>query len=112
MQVKIHVHRFYLEELSYFLKSEIPYKHTILFTDHGGDSSMSEICLFYDDYVRLKDFSSKELLNNESKNITVTLDELRSIVKESVEDARYGRRSLFPVEEQTSRITEQIWKKI
>lgn len=38
--------------------------------------------------------------------------ELEEIVRKSVEDIWYNRRSLNPVEEQTKELTDKIWEKI
>lgn len=66
MQISIFVKRHDLEELSSFLKSAIPYEHTIEFHEQPnfGRSNFSsnyiETILFYDDYIMLNDFKKKK----------------------------------------------------
>jgi hypothetical protein len=60
MQIIIYTRPEYLEEMSNFLKSDIPYEHNIPIYDKGILSLLSfpciEVSVFYDDYVKLMDF--------------------------------------------------------
>lgn len=60
MQIIIYTRPEYLEEMSNFLKSDIPYEHNIPIYDKGILSFLSfpyiEVSVFYDDYVKLMDF--------------------------------------------------------
>lgn len=62
MQIKIYTPESHLEEMHNFLKSDVPYEHTIEYsTDctHLTISGWVEVSLFYLDYVLLEDFSKK-----------------------------------------------------
>jgi hypothetical protein len=60
MQITVYTRPEYLEEMSNFLKSDIPYEHNIPIYQRNILTLLSfpyvEVSLFYDDYVRLKDF--------------------------------------------------------
>jgi hypothetical protein len=60
MQITIYTRPEYLEEMSKFLASDIPYEHTIPIYNKSALTLLSfpwvEVSLFYDDYVKLKDF--------------------------------------------------------
>lgn len=60
MQITIYTRPEYLEEMSNFLKSDIPFEHNIPMYQKNILTLLSfpyvEVALFYDDYVRLKDF--------------------------------------------------------
>lgn len=42
----------------------------------------------------------------------MTKEKLQEIIKKSVEDVWYNRRSFNPVEEQTNLLTEAIWNEL
>jgi hypothetical protein len=64
MQITIYTRPEYLEEMSNFLTSDIPYEHTIpVYTKSVLvflSFSYIEVTLFYDDYVRLMDFKLED----------------------------------------------------
>ena len=66
MQIKIFVHETDLEELSLFLKSGINYEHNVDFMTYFDEVPWNgqgvEVSVFYDDYVRLRDWKMKKNL--------------------------------------------------
>ena len=56
MQVKIYIQEKYLEELSSFLKAGLNFEHRIDFSTYREDPSDIEVSVFYDDFVRMKDW--------------------------------------------------------
>lgn len=68
MQITVYTRPEYLDEISKFLISEIPYEHSIPIYTKSTLTLLSfpyvEVSLFYDDYVRLIDFKME---NTEQK---------------------------------------------
>jgi hypothetical protein len=61
MQVKIYIKEESLEELSAFLKASVLYEHSINFLPYKDTLSGGvEVSIFYDDYVKLKDWKMKD----------------------------------------------------
>ena len=60
MQIIIYTHPEYLEEMSNFLKSDIPYEHNIPIYKKNILRLLSfpyvAVSVFYEDYVKLMDF--------------------------------------------------------
>ena len=60
MQIKIYVKNDNLSELNHFLKTEYKYEHSIQYWTYRGEFlsfAVTEVMLFYDDFVALEDFS-------------------------------------------------------
>jgi hypothetical protein len=57
MQIKIYIEEKFIDELSNFLKSQIPYEHSITYYTFQPARKLTtlEVNLFYEDYVKLKD---------------------------------------------------------
>lgn len=56
MQVKIYIQEKALEELSSFLNAGLNFEHRIDFSTYREDPSDIEVSVFYDDFVRMKDW--------------------------------------------------------
>ena len=56
MQVKIYIQEKALEELSAFLNAGLNFEHRIDFSTYREDPSDIEVSVFYDDFVRMKDW--------------------------------------------------------